>query len=496
MTDGGTDRSMSATGMFPIHSSLYSQHVQNHVERVSVKVCHIMTLLGYGEEIRRRRIEKFRECDVLWNADSINRHLITVSSKAEGLMLWNAESINRHLITVGSKAEGLTSWRESDYDHLHVLNKVLCVETGVHLNIIPDDLEVCRMDTRDVYPGHCKILLLPDRLNSTRTNVFNNVVCCDKQGNNMISSGLFLDKMSKFRGEGVGPLKRAGPSLPRSDEKGLKVDQVFAVNCLCPSILQRWAQRPRLWPPAEVVKKVVSLGSVVTAVGFKGSKNNEFEWRICFNMGETELVHNLNITQAKVYVILKMIVKEVLKPNNKEITTFVMKNIILWQAERNSPSLFQEKKLIYWLHDALGKLLTAISSTQLSYYMIPERNLMAACGLQAEQKRKWVEDITNMMEEGPSVILRLPRIRQAVICYPQPMLWFSRRRMEAEILILEWMRRDLQCRCENGRYDIDDIILVEIDRRQDEIAKEVYDRMSVEGSAVNTVNDVYFRLLM
>ncbi|KAH3734097.1 hypothetical protein DPMN_040537 [Dreissena polymorpha] len=475
MTDGGTDSSLSATGMSPIHSSLYSQHDQNYVEGVSVEVCHIMTLLGYGEEIRRRRIEKFRECD----------------------MLWNAESINRHLITVGSKAEGLTSLRESDYDQLHVLNKVLCVETGVDINIIPDDIEVCRMDTRDVYPGHCKMLPLPERLNYTRTNVFNNVVCRDEQGNNMISSGLFLDKMSKFRGEGVGPLKRAGPSLPRWDDKGLKFDQVFAVNCLCPSILQRWAQRVRLWPPAEVVQKVVSLGSVVTPVGFKGSKNNEFEWRICFNMGETELVHNLNITQAKVYVILKMIVKEVLKPNNKEITTFVMKNIILWQAERNPPSLFQEKKnLIYWLHDALGKLLTAISSTQLSYYMIPERNLMEACGLQAEQKRKWVEDITNMMEEGPSVILRLPRIRQAVICYPQPMLWFSRRRMEAEILILEWMRRDLQCRCENGRYDIDDIILVEIDRRQDEIAKEVYDRMSVEGSAVNNVTDVYFRLLM
>ncbi|KAH3734201.1 hypothetical protein DPMN_040641 [Dreissena polymorpha] len=54
-----------------------------------------MTLLGYGEEIRRRRIEKFSECD----------------------MLWNSKSINGHLITVGSKTEGLTCWRESDYDH-------------------------------------------------------------------------------------------------------------------------------------------------------------------------------------------------------------------------------------------------------------------------------------------------------------------------------------------------------------------------------------------
>ncbi|KAH3734199.1 hypothetical protein DPMN_040639 [Dreissena polymorpha] len=84
----------------------------------------------------------------------------------------------------------------------------------------------------------------------------------------------------------------------------------------------------------------------------------------------------------------------------------------------------------------------------------------------------------------------------AGICYPQPMLWFSKRKIEAEMLMLEWMSRSLRCRNENWEYDESDIILVEIDRRQDEIAKEVCERMSVEASAVNNVNDIYFRLLM
>ncbi|KAH3850406.1 hypothetical protein DPMN_092817 [Dreissena polymorpha] len=89
---------------------------------------------------------------------------------------------------------------------------------------------------------------------------------------------------------------------------------VYALRCQCPGILQRWAQRSRLWPPTDVVKKVVSLGSVVTPIAFKGSEFQYLEWRICFNMGETELVHNLNAIQIQVYVILKMIAKEVLKP--------------------------------------------------------------------------------------------------------------------------------------------------------------------------------------
>ncbi|KAH3850405.1 hypothetical protein DPMN_092816 [Dreissena polymorpha] len=73
--------------------------------------------------------------------------------------------------------------------------------------------------------------------------------------------------------------------------------------------------------------------------------------------------------------------------------------------------------------------------------MIPERNLMAACGLQNEQQRKWVANITDMMDEGPSVILRLEKILQAIICHPEPLLWFSGRRIELEMLMLKVINR-------------------------------------------------------
>ncbi|KAH3733598.1 hypothetical protein DPMN_040029 [Dreissena polymorpha] len=62
---------------------------------------------------------------------------------------------------------------------------------------------------------------------------------------------------------------------------------------------------------------VVSLGAYLTPVGFKGSACKHMEWRICFNTGEAELVNNLNDTQAKAYVMPKMILKDVLKPTNK-----------------------------------------------------------------------------------------------------------------------------------------------------------------------------------
>ncbi|KAH3734257.1 hypothetical protein DPMN_040696 [Dreissena polymorpha] len=274
------------------------------------------------------------------------------------------------------------------------------------------------------------------------------------------------------------------------------MDYVHAIRCQCPCILQRWALRPRYWPAPDVVRKVVSLQSFVTPEGFKGSDYKFFEWRIFFNTGETELVNNLNVNQIKLYVILKMIIRDVLNPKKKEITSYVLKNIIFWQAESNTPAMFQDRNMIHWLHDALRTLRTVISSTQLPFYMIPERNLMAACGLQEEQRRQWVAVITEMLEEGPRMILRVPKIRQAIVGHPEPMLWFSRRRMELEMLCMEMRNRATQCSDENGVCDFSDIIVQKIDKRVKEIKREVLLRMFMEGNCVHDRFGIIKRILM
>ncbi|KAH3733135.1 hypothetical protein DPMN_039560 [Dreissena polymorpha] len=435
---------------------------------MSMEICTTMTRLGYGEEMRRWRVEKYREFD----------RLADTRSKSDAI-----------LITAGSKAEGLTCHLESDKDMLHVLKGVLCVEAGINLHTIQNDLDVFRMDTR-VYPGHCR--LLQERPAHIRFEQIHNSLCDNGYGAVLLSSSLFLDEFSALftQSAEIVAHERAGPSTPATIYGILHVDRVIALRCHCPTILQRWAARPRHWPSPLIVQKVVSLGAYLTPVGFKGSNYKHMEWRMCFNTGETELVNNLNSTQTQVYVMLKMIVKDVLKPCKKEVTSYVIKNIVLWQAENNPQHNFYQRSFLYWLHDGLRALKTAIVTQQLSYYMIPERNLMAASGLQDKQQRKWVADITDMMDEGPRVILRLQRIRQAVIASPEPMLWFSKIRMELEMLEREKYIRAVQCSDEH------DAIEQEIRRRQVEIMRDVAQRMLIDGSAVNDLNDIFFRILM
>ncbi|KAH3850381.1 hypothetical protein DPMN_092792 [Dreissena polymorpha] len=193
-----------------------------------------MTRLGYGEEIRRRRIEKYREFDSVQNDEG--------------------NDVTR--ITVGSKAEGLTCVLESDRDVLHVLKRVLCVEAGINLQTIPDDINVFRMATC-VYPGHC--ILLFERPAQITFDLIAHALCVNGYGNVLLNSGLFMDGCatltSKFEKYFVTSVQheRAGPSIPHTINGFLHMDIVFALRCHCPSIIHRWAARPSHWPSPDIV---------------------------------------------------------------------------------------------------------------------------------------------------------------------------------------------------------------------------------------------------
>ena len=76
---------------------------------------------------------------------------------------------------------------------------------------------------------------------------------------------------------------------------------------------------------------------------------NQHEWRLCFNIGAQTLVDCLNDIQIKLYVLLKLVLAEMIEPLVDELTSFMMKNVVFWLAERNPQSLFTPVSLIQWL---------------------------------------------------------------------------------------------------------------------------------------------------
>ncbi|XP_052237135.1 uncharacterized protein LOC127848616 isoform X2 [Dreissena polymorpha] len=451
-------------------NSNFNQVTANQIEVISVETSTLMDRLGYISTLRQARIDSYRESDRL------------MSAKAGEMAT---------LVTIGSKAEGLAFFFEDVRDILVFVNNVICLEEGADEITLPKDISVFRLSSSVCYAGHCKLLLEKHDLKILK--VFYNALCDDGFGKTLLSSTLFLSEYSTVDREQYH--MRAGPSLPHSFTGTYNMEHIVALRCHCPSIMQRWAERHRHWPPQDIVQKVVTLGAFVTPVGFKGSEYHHVEWRICFSMGETELISNLNNALIKVYIMLKMINREMLKPRKKEITSFVLKSIVFWLAEKNSQALFHERALCYWLLKGLGELRTVLITKHLPYYMMPERNLMAACGLEVEQQRSWVSTISDMINEGPRVILRLTSIRKVIISHPEPLLWYNRKRIELELLMLKYMNRRLHCSDESSITDENDFMLKEISRRQSEIVREVVMRMHLEGSFVYDLHDVLFRML-
>ncbi|KAH3823788.1 hypothetical protein DPMN_125610 [Dreissena polymorpha] len=391
-------------------------------EEESKEVCILMSWLGYGPEIRQKRRICYSE---------YARLVLSLINLREGFC-----------IVAGSKSEGLTCMLENDLDLLFVVSSVICLEDCLHIRDLPDDTVAFMMDNKYTYPGYYRLLLLHrEGIDEITVPLYiEHALCDDGRGNFFLSSDLFADSV---RG-----INRSGPAT-RAVYGPLHSDYVFTIRCHSTVLLEKWAERSRYWPPLEVVKKVITFGACLTPVGFKESPYRHMEWRMCFNTGETEMMNSLSDTQLKIYVMLKMIVKDVLRPQHKEVTSYTLKNIILWQAESYPQSLFSERNFFYWLREGLGTLKIAIATKYLKYYMIPERNLMEGCGLRHNQQSKWTSVITEMMNEGPRIILRLHKIRKAVIAFPEPLMWYSKMRTELEMLMLECVVRQILLLSEN-----------------------------------------------
>ncbi|KAH3725159.1 hypothetical protein DPMN_050992 [Dreissena polymorpha] len=163
---------------------------------------------------------------------------------------------------------------------------------------------------------------------------------------------------------------RAEPAVPST--RGIyRRDDVFAFRCLVQrEVLAVWAKRERPfgWSCANVINDVINLDAQFVSVGCKGSSTRGMEWRICFIFGELKLTDTLNECQYKLYILLKMINKEILHPICSETSSYIMKNVTFWVVETHRQEIFRDEYLMHVLQIALKFLQTALVDNYLHGY--------------------------------------------------------------------------------------------------------------------------------
>lgn len=171
-------------------------------------------------------------------------------------------------------------------------------------------------------------------------------------------------------------------------------ETIPAISCPWPNEAYEWIHRQRdikenpitqqkfQWPTRVMVNKVVSLGCHVVPLGYvpKYGINpyRELEWKIVFPEAERYLESSLTNTQAKVYIIVRLLIQTYVEPyidnTQNMFTAEHLRAHLFWQCEMNYAA-WPEEYLGEALIRFLNSLLETIKRQRLPDYFLPKRNL-------------------------------------------------------------------------------------------------------------------------
>ncbi|XP_076084391.1 uncharacterized protein LOC143055134 [Mytilus galloprovincialis] len=267
-------------------------------------------------------------------------------------------------ISSGSKAEGLYL-KGSDFDQMIYPNFIRVYEILNCVQSDPDKVPLV-METNDTKSGFTKLKLA-------------------------IEFDYEFDMIQDWF-ETVGEEKYI--SSKRFREKDLSDDMVIHGPCQSTaggeidyaqclwckewiSSAQQWIHRSRtVWPDNTLVISAVQYGVLFVPIGCKNSPNEDLEWRISFSITEKLLVHSFSHTQLLCYALMKIILKDIIKPRHSDLLcSYFLKIIMFWLSEEINPSEWKPENMISCFVDCIRRLIYCVEYKTCLHYFIPENNL-------------------------------------------------------------------------------------------------------------------------
>ncbi|XP_053405225.1 uncharacterized protein LOC123523185 isoform X2 [Mercenaria mercenaria] len=325
---------------------------------VSERLSEVLADIGVDERIVLKRRRAYMQIE------SIHNSALQLKDK------------KRTLYYLGSQSEGTTTLRlNSDTDVLTCKNNFNIVQDrsgwqpGVHnLLMIQDDT---------VSPGYCLLQRLRDDAPLPYNDVSNEHYFRDRTGRILLSNTLIPAALAAADFKGV----HNGPAYTEPGQPGVsESDIVVAFPC------KTWPLQARQWLDQQGVSRWLSddmkrycsnTGCFVVGVGSKSSENDELEWRISTSLAERCLMFNLNITQIRCYVLMKMILKTYIKPLYEgTITSFICKTVLFKVIANTHSNFWREKNLLVCLLCCLFVLYNSVLYENCPHFIIPGNNLI------------------------------------------------------------------------------------------------------------------------
>ncbi|VDI81736.1 Hypothetical predicted protein [Mytilus galloprovincialis] len=283
--------------------------------------------------------------------------------------IFSAKDIVEHktlatCISSGSKAEGL-DLTGSDYDQMVLLSFIRVYESFNNVQYDPYQLLLV-MDTEDTKPGFTKLKSVH------KSDIYSDILCGwgETVGEeSYISSKHFREKNLCDHMVNHGPCQ----STPEGE---YDLALCFRCNEWITSA-QQWIHRSRTtWPHYTLVTSAAQYGVLFVPIGCKNSPNENLQWRISFSVTEKLLIHSFSHTQLLCYALMKIILKELIKPKHGDLLcSYFIKTIIFWLSEEIRPSEWKPENMIPCFLECIRRLIYCVEYKTCLHYFIPENNL-------------------------------------------------------------------------------------------------------------------------
>ncbi|XP_060606813.1 uncharacterized protein LOC132759109 [Ruditapes philippinarum] len=355
-------------------------------KHLSLMLSEVLEDIGVNDRMRMRtrRVIKLME----------NMDTITMKS-------FGNNTISYYL---GSKIEGTTTYGlKSDFDKLCLMNYYNVIQNRSEWE--HGKINFFMIQDEHTTPGYCFLQLLQDNRPLPATVVPDKRYISDWKGR-------ILHKNKLYEADNTILVTQHGPSYATQGRKGFNdADRVLAYPCKSwpKSAESGWLERQSIgkWPTQDMRRYAASTVCCVVPTGSKVSEYPELEWRISTSLAERCLMFDLDITQIKCYVLLKMILKSLLNPQGEiNISSFMCKTILLHCIEQKEPSIWKENNLLECLKDCLMKLSSCVQNDNLSHFIIPDNNLIAG-QLTAETKRQLLININDFIQNDVHSLLKI-----------------------------------------------------------------------------------------
>ncbi|XP_071142017.1 uncharacterized protein [Mytilus edulis] len=110
-----------------------------------------------------------------------------------------------------------------------------------------------------------------------------------------------------------------------------------------------------------LVTLAVQYGVLFVPIGCKNSQNENLQWRISFSVTEKLLIHSFSHTQLLCYALMKIILKDLIKPRHGDLLcSYFIKTIMFWLSEETHSSQWKPENMIPCFLDCIRRLIYCV----------------------------------------------------------------------------------------------------------------------------------------